>query len=355
MKKSISLLLVLILLLAGCGVQTEPTDGTTMGTVPDLFTQPTTVPQETTKPAEVGPTLPDRDIPVRLSLGFGNKEMVYSGGEHHMSVKISWTEGYSNVGLGLLVIVDGQPQPYRTAEDDTVSYMHIFYPEDDVEYQHEFIFTPVSGKVGETVDVHIMGFNDPTFCIGDGEVGAHFRFLSPKASLTFEAAPGAQEVPAVADAQLSWSSAYVDATGEEIGLINAAQMQQEIRYNFTLNDKDRENQFYGTAEGDKVTFHLEVYGMPYVGYGLVIYVDGEPVAINSEDMILFDIHNGQKTVVEGEFTLTGFDGSSNVCVLLVPRNSTGCGVENKLSLEDIGVYYFVSAASYEDLLEQINQ
>ena len=353
MKKLTAILLVLVLLLAGCGTPAQTTDGTTMGTVPDPFTQPdlpTTTAAATTAPAPKY-TLPDRDIPTYTGMGFQEKDMVYSGEPIRTQIMLTGT-GYANVGLGLLLFVDGQPQPYCTGEDETVSYMHIFYPEDDVEYYHDLIFTPVSGKTGETVDVHMMAFKDPAFCLGDGEVGAHISCLSVVASITFEADPAAQTLPEVADALLSWSCVYEDS--KITSSWTAEQLQQEIGYGFYINRERGRGIFFGVTAEDTFKVKLELWGMPYVGYGLAIYVDGKPVSTNAEDMMLFDIHNGQKTIVEAEFALAEFDGSSNVCVMLVPRNCRSCGVENQLELEDIGVSYLVAAGSYDELLKEIN-
>ena len=348
MKKSIALLLF-IFLLTGCSMQTVNPQENKQGIVASSITQPTSTPQTTTPEA---PQWPERDIPTYTGLGFQEESIRYSGDEIHTKIMLTG-KGYKNVGIGLLLFVDGKPQPYKTAENNTLSYMHIFYPEDNVKYYHEFIFTPVTGKAGETVDVQIMGFNDPAYCYGDGEWGAHFAFLSTEAQLTFDATPEKQKPPQVADAGLHWTCTYEDVAPGEIGLLNAALANESIHYEFTLNGEDLEYRFYGAAEGDKITFHLETYGTPGAGYSLVFYMNGNPIYADGDNTMLFEIRDNQKTVIDGEFTLTGFDGKSNVCAMLVPRNSLSLDIQNKLALEDIEVYYFLAVASYEDLLAQV--
>ena len=352
MEKKIALLLVLVLLLAGCGVQSEPTDGTTMGTVPDLFTQPTTVPQATTKPADTTPTVPDRDRPVRLGLGFEQQEMTYTGGEMQAKVMV-YGEGYSNIGVGLRLFVDGQPQPYYTAEDATVKYMHTFYPPEGMHQYYEVIFTPVAGQAGQTVELYVASVTDPTYFLGDGDFAFRHTAASIKgfAQLTYEATPSQQTLPEVADVLTNWSCNYVDATDEELGQMNAAQIAQEVKYQFFINDYEQCNNFYGVTAEDTVKIRFEAWGTTYVNFGLVIYLDNEPVSVNAEDLMLFEIKNGQKTVIEAEISMVQFDGKSVVNAVLVPRNRKLCGVENRADLDVMKTSYFAAVEEYWDLLK----
>ena len=66
---------------------------------------------------------------------------------------------------------------------------------------------------------------------------------------------------------------------------------------------------------------FELFGTPYVHYGLVFFVDNQPVAPQDGAPILVDVENGQKTVVEAQLDMTGFDTESVLYAILVPRNA----------------------------------
>ena len=77
---------------------------------------------------------------------------------------------------------------------------------------------------------------------------------------------------------------------------------------------------YEVQEKQPVQLRFEVYGTPYVRYGLVFFVDNQPVVSRDGTPILLDVENGQKTVVEAQLDMTGFDTESVLYAVLVPQN-----------------------------------
>ena len=355
MKKLTAILLVLVLLLAGCGVQQQTTEGTTAGTVPDLFTQPATVPQatvapQTTAPKVTYPKVPDRDMPRSLGLGFAEQELVYTGGEMRVQVMVD-ANGFSNIGLGLRLFVDGQPQPYHTAEDETVSYMHTFYPADREVHYYEVIFTPVAGKAGESVELYVTNVNDPTYFLGDGDFGFRHTFNCVRgvATVRMDAEPPAQTLPEVSDILLNWNCSYVDVGSSES--VNGSSVQTTVSWKFYINDQKDSYNFYSVTKEDTIRIRFEITGCPYVNYGFVIYADNQPVSVSEEDMMFFDVQNGKKTVIEAEISLENFDGKSVVNAVLAPRNHILCGVDNMADLSATKTSYFAAVEEYWDLFE----
>lgn len=231
--KIVFVIFMALCLLSGCAAQEPASTNPSQETVADIFTQPTgttqsavqTTTEAVTESKPATPELPERDLPIRQGVNFVNQEVTYTGGEMHVEINI-FTQGYSNIGLGIRLFVDGQPQPYKTAQDSTVSYLHTFYQADFVEQTYELIFTPVTGKSGETVELYAMSISDPTFFIGDGMNGFRHTHgsLNSCSLLTFEQTPPEQEQLAVEEILMNWSCTGRDATAAEIGDWSAEQM-----------------------------------------------------------------------------------------------------------------------------------
>jgi len=358
MKRAIICIIATVFLLSGCSFQQPEATNQPQETVADIFTTPPTAPEDATAAAtesggEAVPTtpgLPERDLPIRQGLGFVDQEMTYTGGEIHVPLEIS-TQGYANIGLGIRLFVDGQPQPYKTTFDDTVRYMHAFY-QDDMVQTYDLIFTPVTGKAGETVEVHAMSINDPTFFFGDGLNGFRHTHGSLKVSslLTFEQTPPEQDLPEVEEILMNWSSTTREATDQEVGGWTDEQLEGEIAYRFLVNGDEATGGYFGFSAEDTLKLHYEVWGSPFVNYSFVIYADNQPVSILPENRMDVEIKNGQVTVIDAELSLADFDGSRVINAALVPRNQKLCGVETDIRLLETGTFYISDAASYEDLL-----
>lgn len=49
-------------------------------------------------------------------------------------------------------------------------------------------------------------------------------------------------------------------------------------------------------------------------------MDNQPVSTDPEDVILFGVESGKKTVVEARIDISDFDGESYIYAVLIPRN-----------------------------------
>jgi len=222
--------------------------------------------------------------------------------------------------LGILLFVDGQLQPYKTANDDTYKYMHIFYPQDGVELIEEFIFIPVAGQEGDVLEIWYTSIETPDYCLADGVQGAVLSngSVSAGTKLKYEATPPDAEYPENIDRITEPVISYVDLNPGAVSGWSDADWQEKYEFRMYVNGSGP-MYIYNITE-EPVTLRFEVWGNPYVHYGLVFFVDNEPVSIAEEDKIFFGVNNGQKTVVEVQLDMTGFDGESVVYAALVPRN-----------------------------------
>lgn len=370
-KRWVSLIVLFgVLLLAGCaGEVSEPT---TVSTVPDIFTQPsgTTEPTQSTQTEGTGTTQPiqtDATEPTELqqetgsintgSLSHGPENVIrdevtgthfkYQGGEMHMAYRIAATGTVGQNGIGILLFVDGQLQPYKTLSDDTYRYMHTFYPQEKSEYE-EFIFIPVTGQEGDVLEIWYASIDDPNYSLVDGIQGFVLSNGSVTAGtrLKYEATPPAAEYPEITDRITVPVISYVDLTPGETSGWTDTDWQENYEFRMYVNGSDS-MYIYNITE-EPVTLRFEVWGNPYVHYGLVFFIDNEPVSIAEEDMIFFGVNNGQKTVVEVQLDMTGFDGESVVYAALVPRNWRSAEVLTMNWLDMTRTFFLIAGEPPED-------
>ena len=174
MKNEICLFLLAALLLTGCTATRPPTS--TSETIPDVFQEATKASEET----QVSTSVEANNTDDLGSLGIGPADeplkdeygtyRIYNGGEMCTPIKIESTGALRKAGTGILLFIDGQPQPYRLEGESTYAYYHCFYPESEDEVYNLF-FTPITGQSGDTLEVYILSLQKPDYLPSDGVPG----------------------------------------------------------------------------------------------------------------------------------------------------------------------------------------
>lgn len=374
MKRWISMILFAALLLSGC-VSAQRDTLPQLGSAPtveDIFTIPlTTLPSVTNAPGvtqpnqTTQPTKPNSGSLGGMGFGIDSDDMLidaygsyylYEGDEMCLPFSIEAT-GQTAVncveyGVGILLFLDGQPQPYRAGKDGELAYFHIFYPDFDLNKVDEIFpqkviydlyFTPVVGEAGDTVEFYAATISTPNWQRGDPQMG--FKYTSGSMAigtrLLMEATPPATAKPEVTERIHTLDITQVDASYFEIGSWSDRELIEKYDYEFYVNGQTasvtRTTAIYGISADEEVELRFEVWGTPSVDYGLMFYVDNQP--ISSEQTIHFDMENGKKTVITVTMDLIDFDGECVVYAALIPRNGRTTEILTFAFIDMVTTYY----------------
>ncbi len=331
-------------------------------TVENIFTKPTetAIPQNTTAEATTEPVLPTQQPTIQQGnmgyiqigpSGVALKDEVgpyrlYEGGELHMPYTINATGTVADQGMGILLFIDGKPQPYKTSDNSTYQYMHIFYPVSGESYIADISFTPVTGQAGDTLELYASTILNPNFSIAEGIGG--FVYTSGAVvsgtRLKFDATPSFSDDEFINERIISLTTSYVDTKYAEISGWSDKDLMEKVEAHLYVNDLDdtRDCIVYGVTAEENLSIRYEVWGSPYVQYGLVVFVDNEPVFTAENSFIPVEVQNGKKTVIEAELDMSDFDGESVVYVMLVPRNFRTSEVLTQASLDYSRTFFLVS-------------
>ena len=351
--KKIILILVLLLCFAttGCtqskGDPAQPTEPSHQA-VENLFTTPDS--DETPETSN-----PQTGYYGGVSHGFADKSHtdenglyhIYEGGDLHIDYSISVTGNLGDAGIGIMLILDGRPQPYKTAEDDEYSYLHTFYPNADEKMIVELILVPVTGKEGYILELtafHVLG---PDYYPNEQVIGMMQTNGSVwnATQLVFQATPPAADGPAVTERVLSQTLKYADLTSNDVQGWSSEELQSKYAFSFTPDHQTDETNIYGVSAENALTMRTEVFGATAVDWSLLLYLDHEPVSILSENQMDFSTKNGQKTIIETTLDLSGFDGESILYAVLFARNWRDPAVFNdtNCTTEITSTYYLTDA------------
>lgn len=331
MKKYTLLILLLIcFFVVGCGIQSEgetPTESedSLQQTVENPFTQP----QSTD--VTLSPTVPSASsgeiILGDLRHGMGGEKLtdeagayrLYEGGEMHLPYNIS-APGLQKYGVGILLFVDGQPQPYKTTFSDTYAYMHTFDLDFKGNAADELIFTPVVGEAGDMLEIYTLNINYPDYFPGETDFGfAHTNgSVAAGTRLLYEETPGTAVYPEESTQASFFTKESIDLTSSEIYGWSAEKLQSEVEWNFTLKGQE-----YGTLEIgslEEVEACFEIFGNPLMDFGLVVYWNNEPVWMDGSPMTDIHTENGKKTVVNLRIPTKSLEEDGALYAVLVPRN-----------------------------------
>lgn len=292
-----------------------------------------------------------------LNLEFTTDTLEYTGGE--TSVEISYCTGDYNANpfwnfgnkdpyegdIGVFLFLDGQLQPYRTAEETEYGYMHTFTPLAFNQVSTEqLFFIPVTGEPGQALELQVMCIIWPDYFLDQGvQCYQHTSYMSGDTILvSFRAFPGSLYLQQVTDRVLS-------ITREET-LLSTEYTEDVYEAKTYLLYTSNGGAVYGVHEiTEPVTLRYEIRGNPEGQYGLVVFVDNQPVSVNQEDLIYIQTKDGMRTIIDIQLDLCDYDGSCVVYTILVPRNCLSGGYRT-WEQETIPAYYLSSAEELTDLM-----
>lgn len=370
-KDTLIIILVFFILLAGCTNirETESTQISGVTSVEDIFTapDPETIPQVAMPSFNSVTGITSYGLP-EFSLDEVGHYVAYEGGEMRLPYTFTYRGSeLSRFGVAIMVFLDGQLQPFRTSENDTIQYVHILYPEEaprDTELALDLIFTPITGQSGDVMDLTILSREYAGWEWGSDNVGLSGNSSSITTRLKFSQTPPEAALPEGWGRILAWDCSYTDATLAEYESWGKDSMNK-LRTCVRIDGEgyghhpDQSNQgfryLYNVTEDTPMELTLELVNTSGVECSVVIFLNNEPVSTNPADLIYVDKTSGQRASISVSVDMSGFDGQSKVSAVIIPRNyfsTIGYTSEAVVDVVDTVEYYLFAERDWAEVMNQ---
>lgn len=254
----------------------------------------------------------------------------YDGEEVNMEYYVNASGQAKNVGF--FIFVDGIPQPYKINEPDaSYEYMHTFeLQEDNVNVPFTFIFSPVTGEKGETLNVTIASIYNPSFMPDmdkSSSYGGYHALLPATYRLAFEkdAKPLQYEASKIIE-NINLSNEPVTnklletLSNSSSSEINTDTFNNEI-YNLIYYDNAVKMDNYKI--GDDGTLHItyKLCGCAGLEYNTTFYINHQPIAFSDGVSVDTVIEKGYVSVIEIDIDSDKLDDFNTFYAISVPKNA----------------------------------
>ena len=333
-KKAFYYVITILIAMSLCACTPQSGDDPASGTESMIPTQ-VTFPTESTMPApstEDISNIISWELP-EYALDDVGHYVLYEGGEMHIPYAFTYTGSeLSQYGVALMIFLDGQLQPFRTNEDGTLQYVHTIYPEacsKETTVLLDLIFTPITGQNGDTMDLSIFCKQLADWEWGNESVGMNGYTSCITTRLKFAHTPVKAELPEIESRIKAWSCSYTDATLAEYeswtedswNKLSACMRIDGEGYGHQDDQSHQSYRYlYDVTSNAPMEVTLDMVNTSGVEYGVVIFVDNEPISTDLSDLIYVDNATGQRATISVTVDLSDFDGQSKVYAVIVPRN-----------------------------------
>lgn len=257
--------------------------------------------------------------------------MQYNGGELKIDYRVAASGKAKNVGF--LVFVDGKPQPYKfNTSESSYAYMHIFdLKGDDQDTPFAFVFTPITGKKGDTLHVSIASVYNPAFIPDMKETasyGGYQTTLELGRALIFNKDADELDVSLIprqevlSDVRLSIEPVTQQLLEKHSGFetVDMEALDKNVYSELHVDGAVRLDSYQVKKSGTlRVTF--KQFGHPGMRYRNTFYFNHEALA--SKDGISFEtaLTKGDVAVVDVDIDLEKLKDFNTFYVVSVPLNA----------------------------------
>ena len=319
---------LIVFILSGCSqplpaVDTEATQNsdifqeTTAATVPNTSLEPTSQASEEEDLGSLGLSVykenPNAPPP----------EIHYEGGE--MSIKFA-LKGYGRAGrngVGILLFLDGRPQPYRLEGDTDYQYMHRFTLDNEMIYP-VFYFTPVTGQAGDTLEMAALTIPYPDYLPSkenprrvtgtNGSFGLSFP-------LQIDEAPVEAKMPEKLTLLSEPEITYEPCAPQDVLGWENDDFQIKYGHESEVNGVSNGPNVFANFHKEKLDLKYSLWGTTLVHYTVVYFLNNEPVYLPDGSCLDLEVQEGMKTVARLTMDMSTLTGEDCVYAVLVPRNA----------------------------------
>lgn len=270
---------------------------------------------------------------------------VYEGGQFVLDYSVTGAGTAKNVGF--LLFLNGAPQPYLLNGEGEEQYMHMLQLEtDDQPYSFSFVFTPVLGQEGETLDLRVYSVYYPQFqpdMVSTSNYGMYHHTLGVTIPITFLASAPTNEKSGSREAALSHvslSSRDMDEdfvtkhlSGSLVG--NGQTVESMLESNaVAFIEYDGENVFNNldVSEHDTVHITYQMVGAPGMAWRVSLYADHQAMTDGELNSWEVTLSKGKVATLEADIALSALDDFTTFYIFAcpIPSNSyVGTQMEKK--------------------------
>ena len=329
-RKNLAVLLVLAILvctLAGCKSQPQASDLPSISDASDVVNpfQQDEVNTGAINGISHGPRNPNLDENERLM------PLVFSGDDIRCEYYVNASGQAKNVGF--LMFVNGIPQPYKIDETGaSYEYMHIFeLKEDNVETPFTFIFSPVTGKQGESLKVIVVSIYNPSFAPDMDKTtsfGGYHAILPASYSLQFETDASFDEEiassifgTATLSTELVTNQLLETISNNGMRDVDMDIFNSEI-FNLIYFDGEMQTDNLNVPDSGTLQVKYMLCGHAGLAYETTFYLNHQPIASTEGISNYAVVEKGAISVITFDIELDKLGDFNTFYVVSVPKNSS---------------------------------
>ncbi|SDZ68323.1 hypothetical protein SAMN05421736_1343 [Evansella caseinilytica] len=231
--------------------------------------------------------------------------------------------------------MDGIPQPYKfNIAEAPYEYIHIFdLEEDDKDTPFTFVFTPVSGKQGDTLDITITSIYNPAFIPDMKETssyGGYHTTLQASDSLYFEKDADVLDQASIpkndyiSNVRLSTEPVTDELLERHSGGLQEVDLETLDKREFSELYLENKLEFDNMQVDHSGTLHVtfKIFGHPGVQYQNMFYINHQALTTKDGDISFKTVlAKGEVAVIDVEIELEKLDDFSTFYVVSVPTNA----------------------------------
>lgn len=322
MKRILLFLLIVVVLLTACAFlenhdSASPKD-------PSIFTQESIPSESLTAETKDGSDLGGLSYGLVSRTADGRApEQHYTGGEMSMDFFIQAHGLVGRKGLGLLLFLDGRPQPYRLDGETEDSYLHTFYLDDET-VEPVLYFTPVTGQSGDVLEMASLLILNPEYLPSKGNPGMMTHTtgsLGYSFLLYVDSDPGEAKIPEKLTLLSEPEITYEPCSYADVAQWSDDDFLTKVGHASEVNGMENGLNIFDNFHKEQLDLKYSLWGTTLVHYTVVYFLNNEPLYLPDGSCLDLEVQEGMKTVIRLTIDTSTLTGEDVVYAVLVPRNS----------------------------------
>lgn len=236
---------------------------------------------------------------------------------------------------GFLIFVDGIPQPYQIDNPDSdYAYLHILNLEQGVKKNFEFLFEPITGKKGDTLDVYIVcvqarakdfeitpPFGSLPHLLGN-DMAIHYLCDAKETDFHVDKSEGQILGASASNEKLTLDKINFYTQMDHVGNVEV-DLDKSIYIRGFLNKEDMGSKPVCEI-GNKESIHMQqaILGHPGVKYRTVLLWDFQPLWYKENNYFESKLKKGEANLLDVDLNVKDIKGSHILYAISVPCNAS---------------------------------